>query len=94
MYKRQQKIQAKSQRVALLRGRNETQRTEMYRTGSRVRTNEKQYELQTLSLIHILKVDARKNMTFNPKESIDFNGNTGPFIQYTYACLLYTSRCV
>ena len=33
----------------------------------------------------ILKVDARKNMTFNPKEYIDFNGNTGPFIQYTYA---------
>ena len=33
----------------------------------------------------IMKVDARKNMTFNPKESIDFNGNTGPFIQYTYA---------
>ena len=33
----------------------------------------------------ILKVDARKNMTINPKESIDFNGNTGPFIQYTYA---------
>ena len=33
----------------------------------------------------ILKVDARKNMTFNPKKSIDFNGNTGPFIQYTYA---------
>ena len=33
----------------------------------------------------ILKVDARKNMIFNPKESIDFNGNTGPFIQYTYA---------
>ena len=33
----------------------------------------------------ILKVDARKNMTFKPKESIDFNGNTGPFIQYTYA---------
>ena len=33
----------------------------------------------------ILKVDARKNMTFNPKESIDFNGNTGQFIQYTYA---------
>ena len=33
----------------------------------------------------ILKVDARKNMTFNPAESIDFNGNTGPFIQYTYA---------
>ena len=33
----------------------------------------------------ILKVDPRKNMTFDPKESIDFNGNTGPFIQYTYA---------
>ncbi|MEN8201475.1 MAG: arginine--tRNA ligase [Bacteroidota bacterium] len=33
----------------------------------------------------ILKVDARKNMTFDPRESVDFNGNTGPFIQYTYA---------
>lgn len=33
----------------------------------------------------LLKVDPRKNMTFNPAESIDFNGNTGPFIQYTYA---------
>lgn len=33
----------------------------------------------------LLKVDARKNMLFNPEESIDFNGNTGPFIQYTYA---------
>jgi arginyl-tRNA synthetase len=33
----------------------------------------------------ILKVDPRKNMVFNPQESIDFNGNTGPFIQYTYA---------
>ncbi len=33
----------------------------------------------------ILKVDPRKNMTFDPKESVDFNGNTGPFIQYTYA---------
>ena len=33
----------------------------------------------------MLKVDARKNMLFNPRESIDFNGNTGPFIQYTYA---------
>ena len=33
----------------------------------------------------LLKVDPRKNMVFNPKESIDFNGNTGPFIQYTYA---------
>jgi arginyl-tRNA synthetase len=34
---------------------------------------------------YILKVDPKKNMTFNPTESIDFNGNTGPFIQYTYA---------
>jgi len=34
---------------------------------------------------YILKVDPHKNMTFNPSESIDFNGNTGPFIQYTYA---------
>lgn len=34
---------------------------------------------------YILKVDPKKNMTFNPRESIDFNGNTGPFIQYTYA---------
>lgn len=34
---------------------------------------------------YILKVDPKKNMTFNPEESIDFNGNTGPFIQYTYA---------
>jgi arginyl-tRNA synthetase len=33
---------------------------------------------------YILKVDPKKNMTFNPAESIDFNGNTGPFIQYTY----------
>jgi arginyl-tRNA synthetase len=33
----------------------------------------------------ILKVDPKKNMTFNPRESIDFNGNTGPFIQYTHA---------
>lgn len=40
----------------------------------------------------ILKVDARKNMTFNPKESIDFNGNTGPFIQYTYARILSVLR--
>src|SRR3712207_8465524 len=44
-----QKIQAKSQRAALLQGRTETQRTEMYRTGSRVRTNKKQYELDRKS---------------------------------------------
>ncbi|MBQ8565179.1 MAG: arginine--tRNA ligase [Bacteroidaceae bacterium] len=40
----------------------------------------------------ILKVDPRKNMTFNPKESIDFNGNTGPFIQYTYARICSVMR--
>lgn len=40
----------------------------------------------------ILKVDPRKNMTFNPKESIDFNGNTGPFIQYTYVRILSLLR--
>lgn len=40
----------------------------------------------------LLKVDPRKNMTFNPKESIDFNGNTGPFIQYTYARIRSVQR--
>ena len=40
----------------------------------------------------ILKVDARKNMLFNPQESIDFNGNTGPFIQYTYARIMSVLR--
>ncbi len=40
----------------------------------------------------LLKVDPRKDMTFNPKESIDFNGNTGPFIQYTYARILSVLR--
>ncbi|MBO7609043.1 MAG: arginine--tRNA ligase [Muribaculaceae bacterium] len=40
----------------------------------------------------ILKVDPRKNMLFNPKESIDFNGNTGPFIQYTYARIMSVLR--
>lgn len=40
----------------------------------------------------ILKVDPRKNMTFNPKESIDFNGNTGPFIQYTHARIKSVQR--
>lgn len=40
----------------------------------------------------ILKVDPKKTMTFNPKESIDFNGNTGPFIQYTYARILSVLR--
>jgi len=48
---------------------------------------EKVYKMIALGALKyfILKVDPKKNMTFNPKESIDFNGNTGPFIQYTYA---------
>ena len=52
-------------------------------------TNESNNLYQTIALgalkYFILKVDARKRMLFNPEESIDFNGNTGPFIQYTYA---------
>ncbi len=40
----------------------------------------------------ILKVDPKKNMTFNPRESVDFNGNTGPFIQYTYARIQSVER--
>jgi arginyl-tRNA synthetase len=40
----------------------------------------------------ILKVDPKKNMTFDPRESVDFNGNTGPFIQYTYARIRSVSR--
>ncbi len=53
-------------------------------------TQEESYEISRIVGLgalkyFILKVDPRKNMTFNPKESIDFNGNTGPFIQYTYA---------
>jgi arginyl-tRNA synthetase len=50
---------------------------------------EKEHIYETIGLgalkYFILKVDPKKNMTFDPKESIDFNGNTGPFIQYTYA---------
>ncbi|WP_068472713.1 arginine--tRNA ligase [Saccharicrinis aurantiacus] len=48
---------------------------------------EKVYKMIALGALKyfILKVDPRKNMTFNPEESIDFNGNTGPFIQYTHA---------
>jgi arginyl-tRNA synthetase len=41
---------------------------------------------------YILKVDPKKNMTFNPAESIDFNGNTGPFIQYTYTRIMSVFR--
>ena len=52
-------------------------------------TNESNNLYKTIALgalkYFILKVDARKRMLFNPEESIDFNGNTGPFIQYTYA---------
>jgi len=40
----------------------------------------------------ILKVDPKKNMTFDPRESVDFNGNTGPFIQYTYARIRSVGR--
>jgi len=51
-------------------------------------TDEKNNIIKTIGLgalkYFILKVDPKKSMTFNPKESIDFNGNTGPFIQYTY----------
>jgi arginyl-tRNA synthetase len=51
--------------------------------------NESDYIIKMIGLgalkYFILKVDPKKNMTFNPKESIDFNGNTGPFIQYTHA---------
>ncbi len=42
----------------------------------------------------LLKVDPRKNILFNPKESIDFNGNTGPFLQYTYARIRSVMRKV
>ena len=54
----------------------------------------KDHEVISLAAIKyfLLKVDAKKNMMFNPKESIDFNGNTGPFIQYTYARIKSLSR--
>ncbi|MDR0542690.1 MAG: arginine--tRNA ligase [Dysgonamonadaceae bacterium] len=60
-------------------------------------TEEEAYEVaRTVGLgalkYFILKVDPRKNMVFNPKESIDFNGNTGPFIQYTYARIQSVKR--
>jgi arginyl-tRNA synthetase len=52
-------------------------------------TEEKEEVYKTIALgalkYYMLKVDPKKGMMFNPKESIDFNGNTGPFIQYTYA---------
>jgi arginyl-tRNA synthetase len=63
-----------SQELGKLGGYNETEKENICR----------QIGLGALKY-YILKVDPRKNMTFNPAESIDFNGNTGPFIQYTYA---------
>jgi arginyl-tRNA synthetase len=55
---------------------------------------EKTYKMIALGALKyfILKVDPKKNMTFNPEESIDFNGNTGPFIQYTHARIMSVLR--
>lgn len=55
---------------------------------------EKTYRMIALGALKyfILKVDPKKNMTFNPEESIDFNGNTGPFIQYTHARIMSVLR--
>jgi arginyl-tRNA synthetase len=64
---------AMSQELGKLGGFSETEKENIYR----------QIGLAALKYF-ILKVDPKKNMTFNPVESIDFNGNTGPFIQYTY----------
>ena len=64
---------AMSQELGKLGGYSETEKENIYR----------QIGLAALKYF-ILKVDPKKNMTFNPVESIDFNGNTGPFIQYTY----------
>lgn len=63
-----------SKELGKLEGLNEEQKRTVYKT----------IGLGALKYF-ILKVDPKKNMTFNPKESIDFNGNTGPFIQYSYA---------
>ncbi len=63
-----------SQELGKLDGYNEAEKTKLYKT----------IGLGALKY-YILKVDPRKRILFNPKESIDFNGNTGPFIQYTYA---------
>jgi arginyl-tRNA synthetase len=62
-----------SQELGKLGGYSEAEKENIYR----------QIGLAALKY-YILKVDPKKNMTFNPAESIDFNGNTGPFIQYTY----------
>lgn len=63
-----------SKELGKLEGLNEKQKKSVYKT----------IGLGALKYF-ILKVDPKKNMIFNPKESIDFNGNTGPFIQYSYA---------
>ena len=70
----------------------EVARTAQQAKGAELATKPTAEELRTAEMVglgalkyFILKVDPRKNMMFNPEESIDFNGNTGPFIQYTYA---------
>lgn len=70
----------------------EVARTAQQAKGAELGTEPTAEELRTAEMVglgalkyFILKVDPRKNMMFNPEESIDFNGNTGPFIQYTYA---------
>ena len=70
----------------------EVARTAQQAKGAELATEPTAEELRTAEMVglgalkyFILKVDPRKNMMFNPEESIDFNGNTGPFIQYTYA---------
>ena len=70
----------------------EVARTAQQAKGVALATEPTAEELRTAEMVglgalkyFILKVDPRKNMMFNPEESIDFNGNTGPFIQYTYA---------
>ncbi len=68
-----QTAKTKSEELGKLEGYSEEEKNEIFR----------KIALGALKYF-ILKVDAKKNMTFNPEESIDFNGNTGPFIQYTY----------
>jgi len=67
----------KSEELGKLEGFSDDEKNEVYR----------KLALGALKYF-ILKPDARKNMTFNPEESIDFNGNTGPFIQYTYVRII------
>jgi len=72
---------AVSEELGKLSGFNEVEKAEIFR----------KIGLGALKYF-ILKVDPKKNMTFNPGESIDFNGNTGPFIQYTYARIMSVLR--